>query len=82
MLFLFFLTLNRKLTVVRLFLFQEMVASLDESLGRVVSALGYKGMLKNTIILFLTDNGAPSIGKYRNWGSNYPLRGVSIALYS
>ncbi|XP_043275094.1 arylsulfatase B-like [Venturia canescens] len=61
--------------------YAKMVSSLDDSLGRVVSALGFKGMLKNTIILFLTDNGAPSIGKYRNWGSNFPLRGTKYTLY-
>ena len=54
-----------------------MVSRLDDSLGRVVASLGDKGMLKDSIILFLTDNGAPSIGEFRNWGSNYPLRGVS-----
>lgn len=54
-----------------------MVTRLDESLGRIVASLGDKGLLKNSIIILMTDNGAPTIGKYRNSGSNWPLRGVS-----
>lgn len=55
-----------------------MVSKLDESVGRVIHALGEKGMLRDSLILFLTDNGAASIGRYRNYGSNYPLRGVRL----
>lgn len=58
-----------------------MVSRLDDSIGRVVSSLGDKGMLQDSIILFLTDNGAASIGEFRNWGSNYPLRGTKYTLY-
>lgn len=53
-----------------------MVSKLDEGVGKVVNALHEQGMLKNSIILFLSDNGAPSAGLYDNSGSNYPLRGV------
>jgi arylsulfatase A-like enzyme len=58
-----------------------MVWKLDESVGRVVRALQTKGMLENCIIVFMSDNGAPSVDAvgYQNWGSNYPLRGVSVA---
>ncbi|XP_017883014.1 arylsulfatase B-like [Ceratina calcarata] len=61
--------------------YARMVTELDESLGRIVHALGDRGMLRESIILFLTDNGAASIGKSRNWGSNYPLRGTKYTLY-
>lgn len=60
-----------------------MVAKLDESVGEIVSALQRRSMLENTIIVFMSDNGAPStdnqkprIGLFPTWGSNYPLRGV------
>lgn len=61
--------------------YAKMVSKLDESVGRVVHALGEKGMLRDSLILFLTDNGAASIGRYRNYGSNYPLRGTKYTLY-
>ncbi|XP_076645892.1 arylsulfatase B [Halictus rubicundus] len=61
--------------------YAKMVSQLDESVARIFLALGEKGMLKDSLILFLTDNGAPSIGKHRNWGSNYPLRGTKYTLY-
>jgi arylsulfatase A-like enzyme len=57
-----------------------MALKLDESVGRVVKALQTSGMLENSIIVFVSDNGAPSsdAGPYQNWGSNYPLRGVCV----
>lgn len=62
-----------------------MVSKLDESVGRVVAALQNRYMLDNTIIVFMSDNGAPSkdvtsanVNFYPNWGSNFPLRGVSL----
>lgn len=61
--------------------YARMVSRLDESVGRIVHALGNKGMLRDSLILFLTDNGAASVGRYRNWGSNYPLRGTKYTLY-
>lgn len=61
--------------------YARMVSRLDNSVGRIVQALGNRGMLKDSLILFLTDNGAASIGKFRNYGSNYPLRGMKYTLY-
>jgi arylsulfatase A-like enzyme len=55
-----------------------MVSKADESVGKVVSALEEAGVLDNTIILFYSDNGAPTKGVYGNHGSNYPLRDVGI----
>ncbi|XP_076623888.1 arylsulfatase B [Colletes latitarsis] len=61
--------------------YARMVSKLDDSVGHIFHALGDKGMLGDSLILFLTDNGAASIGRYRNWGSNYPLRGTKYTLY-
>jgi Arylsulfatase A and related enzymes len=55
-----------------------MVSKLDESVGQIVHTLMETGMLNNSIIIFISDNGAPSVGVFQNWGSNYPLRGVRI----
>lgn len=57
-----------------------MVSRLDESVGNVIAALRKHGMLENSIVLFMADNGAPSFGIHSNKGSNHPLRGVSLML--
>ena len=49
---------------------------MDESVGKVVQALKEANMLENSIIVFMSDNGAPTVGLLENYGSNYPLRGV------
>ena len=55
-----------------------MVHALDESVGRTVMALKESNMLQNSIILFMSDNGALTEGITGNSGSNYPLRGVIV----
>ncbi|XP_049958269.1 arylsulfatase B-like [Schistocerca serialis cubense] len=55
---------------------------LDESVGRVVAALEKRGMLENSIIVFVSDNGAPSDGMDQpNWSSNHPHRGLKGSLW-
>ncbi len=52
---------------------------MDEAIGEVIGALHKNGMLNNSIILFMSDNGGATLdarGKFRNWSSNWPLRGV------
>lgn len=51
---------------------------LDESFGFVIQALEKNQMLHNSIIIFSSDNGGAPEGFDNNYGSNYPLRGVSI----
>src|SRR5699024_4318107 len=58
-----------------------MVASLDESVARVVKALNDSGQLDDTLILFSTDNGGTAPGKNghhvdSSMGSNWPLKGA------
>jgi arylsulfatase A-like enzyme len=58
-----------------------MVSKLDDSVGQIVHTLMDAQMLANSIIIFISDNGAASVGDSQNWGSNYPLRGVRILVY-
>lgn len=52
-----------------------MVTHVDKSFGEVISALAEMNMLRDTIIVFASDNGAPTVGQFSNWGINLPLRG-------
>ncbi|XP_076619804.1 arylsulfatase J [Colletes latitarsis] len=61
--------------------FAGMLSKLDESVGSVVEALHTKGMLKNSIIVFSTDNGGPPAGFNLNAASNWPLRGTKNTLW-
>ena len=56
--------------------FAGMLTKLDESVGKVVSALTEAEMLRDSIIVFTTDNGGPANGFNQNHASNWPLRGV------
>ncbi|XP_033211508.1 arylsulfatase B [Belonocnema kinseyi] len=62
-------------------LYAAMASELDQSVGDVVAALGNKDMLKDSIIVFSTDNGGPANGFNENYASNWPLRGVKNTLY-
>lgn len=62
-------------------LFSAMVHRLDQGVGEVMQALRSKHMLENSIVLFMSDNGAPTFGIHSNRGSNHPLRGVSIFFF-
>lgn len=54
---------------------------MDSSVGSIVEALEKKDMLKNSIIIFTTDNGGPAEGFNLNAASNWPLRGVKDTLF-
>ncbi|XP_021915734.1 arylsulfatase B-like, partial [Zootermopsis nevadensis] len=56
--------------------YAAMIWKMDESVGRVMQALKDKQVLDRTIVIFVSDNGAPTTGIHPNHGSNWPLRGV------
>ncbi|CAL1300040.1 unnamed protein product [Larinioides sclopetarius] len=51
------------------------ISVMDDSIGSVFKALHQKDMLRNSIVLFVSDNGAEVNPKLGGYGSNYPLRG-------
>jgi len=70
-----------------------MIESLDQNVGRIVDLLNSTGLVKNTIVFFVSDNGGwATVDKqdggdqiYSGWekqaASNYPLRGGKGTLY-
>lgn len=57
--------------------FAAMVTCMDHSIGSIVKALRRKGMWRNTIFFFASDNG----GMPRFAGNNAPLRGGKMTPY-
>lgn len=51
-----------------------MVSALDDSVGQVVKVLNETGLMKNTVLVFTTDNGGPTNGYDGNAACNWPLR--------
>ena len=47
---------------------------------RLLICWGKKAMLKNSVIIFTTDNDDPADG-YFNWANYFPLKGVKASLY-
>lgn len=58
--------------------FSAMTTQLDDAVANVVDALKKKDMFSETLILFLSDNGAANVD---GGGSNFPLRGGKGTLY-
>lgn len=64
--------------------YAAMIASVDESVGRILQALEDTGLQKNTIVVFTSDNGGLStLSRDRRWAptSNLPLRAGKGWLY-
>ncbi|XP_035224042.1 arylsulfatase J-like [Stegodyphus dumicola] len=61
--------------------FAGMVSSLDNSVGELFSELDKANMLKDTVLIFTTDNGAAVEGIDQSSGSNWPLRGSKYNMW-
>lgn len=59
-------------------IYAAMVVALDDGVGQVVQALQDNGILDNTLIIFLSDNGAPQTVFHATNVSNLPLRGYKL----
>jgi arylsulfatase A-like enzyme len=56
--------------------YAAMLAAMDEGIGRVIDALRANRLEENTLIVFLSDNGGPTLpGTTINGARNQPLRG-------
>ncbi|PQJ28160.1 sulfatase [Rubritalea profundi] len=59
-----------------------MISELDSSVGRIMAALTEHKLEENTIVFFISDNGAQLAPKYPHTvGSNDPLKGKKGTLY-
>jgi arylsulfatase A-like enzyme len=55
-----------------------MLAAVDEAIGQIIAALDEKGLRKNTLIIFSSDNGGPGPGRVSR---NTPLRAGKGTIY-
>lgn len=62
---------------------KAMIGALDESVGRIVSALARWKIQDRTLVIFTSDNGGyvSYAGGFKNISSNGPLRGQKTELY-
>ncbi|KAL1434934.1 hypothetical protein MTO96_011333 [Rhipicephalus appendiculatus] len=58
-----------------------MVTALDYSVGQIMSSLDEAGILNNTFIVFVSDNGAGTTFWGANAASSWPLRGEKDTLF-
>jgi len=57
--------------------FSAMVAAMDVMVGRVIGALRESGLYENSLVVFVSDNGAATM----QGGSNWPLRGEKATVW-
>jgi arylsulfatase A-like enzyme len=55
--------------------YYAMIKQLDDAIGRLLGELESQGILKNTLVIFLSDNGGST---YTFTTGNYPMRGGKI----
>jgi arylsulfatase A-like enzyme len=61
--------------------FAGMLSCLDEAVGNVTAALRAAGMLDNTVIVLVSDNGGPTNLDEGTFSNNFPLRGGKHSLW-
>jgi arylsulfatase A-like enzyme len=59
-------------------LLAAMTSSMDDAVGRVLAKLRESGLEKDTLVVFLSDNGCPEITRA---GTNGPLNGEKVTYY-
>jgi arylsulfatase A-like enzyme len=57
--------------------YAAMITALDDGIGQVLQTLQAQNLLNNTLIFFVSDNGAPNVSFTRN----YPLRGYKGSVF-
>lgn len=65
--------------------FTAMLTALDDAIGRIVDALDKKGLRKNTLIAFSSDNGGPRAGtngQFRDYKGSLYEGGVRVAAFA
>ncbi|MDQ2944807.1 MAG: sulfatase-like hydrolase/transferase [Acidobacteriota bacterium] len=55
-----------------------MTSALDDNVGKVLASLRSSGLEKDTLVIFISDNGSPT---YTRAGTNRPLNGGKLTLY-
>jgi arylsulfatase A-like enzyme len=67
---------NLELRIKRRRYYAALVSSLDDAIGEIMQTIKEQGMLDNTMVIFMSDNG----GTYQG-GNNDPLRGQKTQMY-
>ncbi|WP_209331823.1 sulfatase-like hydrolase/transferase [Lunatimonas salinarum] len=57
-----------------------MVYRLDQNVGKMLDALQSEGLEENTLVVFLSDNGGPTVDPIANGSINAPFRGQKTTL--
>ena len=61
--------------------YREMVKSIDDGVGQIMEALRQEGILDNTLVIFLSDNGAEQIAAEKYPGANGTFHGWKGTTY-
>lgn len=61
--------------------YQDMVRSMDDGVGQIVSTLREQGVLDNTVIIYISDNGGEKVAAEKYPGNNGYFRGAKGGPY-